>query len=47
MIYYSIKSFKLNEAISKIEENIPNHEKNKLISLDMIEAIKEYLKQCE
>ena len=44
---YSIKSFKLNEAISKIEENIPNHEKNKLISLDMIEAIKEYLKQCE
>lgn len=44
---YSIKSFKLNEAIFKIEENIPNHEKNKLISLDMIEAIKEYLKQCE
>ena len=44
---YSIKSFKLNEAISKIEDNIPNHEKNKLISLDMIEAIKEYLKQCE
>lgn len=42
---YQIETFKLNEAITKIKENIPNNEKNKIISPDMISAIEEYLNQ--
>lgn len=44
---YKIESFSLNEVINKIEENIPNNEKNKVISPDMITAIQEYLKQIK
>lgn len=42
---YIIESFKLGEVVDKIKANIPNHEKNKIISPDMISAIEEYLKQ--
>ena len=42
---YKVESFLLDDAIEKIEENIPNNEKNKVISPDMITAIKEYLNQ--
>lgn len=42
---YKIRQINLNEAIDKIKENIPNNEKNKVISPDMISAIKEYLNQ--
>ena len=44
---FKIEEIPLKSAIDKIIENIPNNEKNKVISPDMIEAIKEYLKQCE
>ena len=44
---YSIETFKLEEAIEKIKNNIPNNKKNKVISPDMISAIEEYLKQVE
>lgn len=44
---YTIKTFKVTEAIDKIKENIPNHKKNKIISPDMISALEEYLKQIE
>lgn len=44
---YTIETFKVNEAINKIKDNIPNHVKNKVISPDMISAIEEYLKQIE
>ena len=43
--HYSIVSLKLDEAVEKIKENIPNHKMNKIISPEMIEAIEEYLKQ--
>lgn len=42
---FKIESFKLVDAINKIKENIPNNEKNKIISPDMIGAIEEYIKQ--
>ena len=42
---YKIEAFKLSQAINKIKENIPNNEKNKVISPDMISAIEEYFKQ--
>lgn len=42
---YKIEIFNINEAIDKIKENIPNNEKNKVISPDMISAIEEYLHQ--
>lgn len=42
---FKIESFKLADAINKIKENIPNNEKNKIISPDMIGAIEEYIKQ--
>lgn len=42
---YTIETFKVTESIDKIKENMPNHEKNKIISPDMISAIEEYLKQ--
>ena len=44
---YTVEEFSLKEAIDKIKENIPNNEKNKVISPDMISAIEEYLKQIE
>src|SRR5574344_878925 len=42
---YKIETFKIDEAIDKIKNNIPNNEKNKIISPDMISAIEEYLNQ--
>lgn len=42
---YKIEEFDINEAIDKIKANIPNNEKNKVISPDMISAIEEYLNQ--
>jgi 8-oxo-dGTP pyrophosphatase MutT (NUDIX family) len=42
---YKIEIFNINDAIDKIKENIPNNEKNKVISPDMISAIEEYLHQ--
>ena len=42
---YKIEEFNINEAIQKIQENIPKNEKNKIISPDMISAIEEYLHQ--
>ncbi len=44
---FKIEEIPLNSAIDKIKENIPNNEKNKVISPDMIAAIEEYLKQCK
>lgn len=44
---YTIRSLKLDLAVSEIEKNMPNNKNNYLISPDMIEAIKEYLKQNE
>lgn len=44
---FKIEEIPLKFAIDKIRENIPNNEKNKVISPDMISAIEEYLKQCE
>ncbi len=41
---YKIEEFDLDEVIDKITENIPNNEKNEVISRDMIIAIKEYKK---
>jgi hypothetical protein len=41
---YKIETFKIGEVIDKIKNNIPNNEKNKVISPDMILAIEEYLK---
>ncbi len=35
----------LNESIEYIKDNMPKNEKNKVISPDMIDAIKEYLDQ--
>ena len=35
----------LNESIEYIKDNMPKNEKNKVISPDMIDAIKEYLEQ--
>ena len=42
---FKIDIIPLKESIKIIENNIPNNEMNKVISPDMIEAIKEYLKQ--
>lgn len=44
---FKIESFKIEEAIQKITDNIPNNKKNKIISPDMITAIEEYLNQCK
>ena len=44
---FKIEEFDLKEAITKIKENIPNNEMNKVISPDMISALEEYLKQLE
>ena len=42
---FKIEVFDVNDAINRIKENIPNNEENKVISLDMITAIEEYLNQ--
>lgn len=42
--HFKVDKVKINEAIDFINNNIPNNELNKVISLDMIIAIKEYLK---
>ena len=39
---FKIEKFKMTEVIDKIKENIPKHNQNKVISPDMISAIKEY-----
>lgn len=44
---FKIESIPLNESISVIENNISKNEKNKVIALDMIMAIAEYLYQCK
>ena len=44
---FKIEEIPIQFAIDKIRDNIPNNEKNKVISPDMISAIEEYLKQCE
>ena len=44
---FKIEEIPVKFAIDKIRENIPNNEKNKVISPDMISAIEEYLKQSE
>lgn len=43
---FKIEVFPLNEAIDRINKNIPKNEKNKVIAPDMISAIEEYLNQC-
>ncbi len=45
--HFKIEEIPIEFAIDRIRENIPNNEKNKIISPDMISAIEEYLKQCE
>ncbi len=40
---FKIEEIPLKLAINKIVENIPNNEKNKIISPDMVSAIAEYL----
>jgi len=40
---YKIELFPISEVIDRIKENIPNNEKNKNISPDMISVIEEYL----
>ncbi len=42
---FKVDILPLKDAINIIETNIPKNEMNKVISPDMIEAIKEYLKQ--
>lgn len=42
---YKIEVFDIDKAVEKIKQNIPNNEKNKVISPDMISAIDEYLNQ--
>ena len=44
---YKIEEFDLDEVIDKITENIPNNEKNEVISRDMIIALKEYKKNTK
>ena len=44
---FKIEEIPLKFAIDRIRDNIPNNEKNKVISPDMIRAIEEYLKQYE
>lgn len=44
---FKIESIPLKDSIEIIRNNIPNHEKNKIISRDMILAIEEYLKDGE
>lgn len=44
---FKLEIIPLNNAINVIRENIPNNEKNKVISPDMIMAIEEYLHQCK
>ena len=41
---FRVDTLPLKESIKIIEDNIPTNEMNKVISPDMIEAIKEYLK---
>ena len=41
---FKIEEFNLDEVIDRIKENIPNNEKNEVISRDMIIALEEYLK---
>ena len=40
---FKVEELPLNSAINIIRKNIPNNEKNKVISPDMITAIEEYL----
>lgn len=42
---FKIEKYNLNEVIDIIKANMPNHEKNKLISPSMISAIEEYLER--
>lgn len=42
---FKIESVPLNDSIEFIRNNIPNNERNKVISPDMIAAIEEYLYQ--
>jgi 8-oxo-dGTP pyrophosphatase MutT (NUDIX family) len=42
---YKVETFPLKNVIQIIKDNIPNNEKNKVISRDMIIAIEEYLYQ--
>ena len=41
---FKVERIKLNEVIKKIKENMQNNPKNEVISPDMIEAIKEYIR---
>lgn len=43
---FKIEKIPLKNSIKIIKENIPNNDKNKVISPDMIIAIEEYLNQC-
>ena len=42
-----LEKFDIYETTNKIKENIPNNEKNKVISPDMISAIEDYINQIE
>lgn len=44
---FKIESIPLKDSIEIIKNNIPNNEKNKIISKDMILAIEEYLEEGE
>ena len=42
---FKLESIPLNAVINMLKDNIPNNEKNKVITPDMIMAIEEYLKK--
>ena len=42
---FKLESIPLNKVINILKDNIPNNEKNKVITPDMIMAIEEYLKK--
>ena len=44
---FRVDSIPIDKAIDVIKKNIPKNKKNKVIAPDMIDAITEYLHQCE
>ena len=45
--HFKLESFPLNESIDIIRNNIPNNERNEILSPDMILTIEEYLKSLD
>jgi len=44
---FKLEEISLDEVIKKLEDNIPNNEKNKVITPDMIMVIEEYKKMFD